>query len=111
MKLKFYIFETKSPSWVAAAREEYTTKLRAFADFEVQTLKSPTADREEASVKLRKEAALLLKHLDPKDLLVLSSLGASLNRARPDWCFALAVPMDLAKKLRLVRRRAGRSLG
>ena len=35
MKLKFYIFETKSPSWVEAARAEYANKLRGFVDFEL----------------------------------------------------------------------------
>lgn len=97
MKLKFYIFETKSPSWVAAAREEYTTKLRAFADFEVQTLKSPTADREEASVKLRKEAALLLKHLDPKDLLVLFDEGGKAFPSSEEFAKLLGRQLESGK--------------
>lgn len=71
MKLRFLIFETKSPSWVVEAREEYTAKLKPFFPFSIQILKSPSADRDGASVKLKKEAEILLKNISDKDYLVL----------------------------------------
>lgn len=71
MKLRFLIFETKSPSWVSEAREEYASKLKPFFPFTLQTLKSPSAERDAASVKLKKEAEILLKAISEKDFLVL----------------------------------------
>ncbi len=97
MKLKFYIFETKSPSWVEAARAEYANKLRGFVDFELQALKSPSVDRDEASVKVRKEAALLLKHLEPKDLLVLFDEGGKTFPSSEDFAKLLGRQLESGK--------------
>lgn len=71
MKLKFLVFETKAPSWLEEARSEYADKISGFLPFEFQTLKSPTADRDQADVKLKREAELLLKQIDDRDYLVL----------------------------------------
>ncbi|MGE3680586.1 MAG: 23S rRNA (pseudouridine(1915)-N(3))-methyltransferase RlmH [Bdellovibrionales bacterium] len=71
MKLKFFIFETKAPAWVEAARQEYAVKLASFVTFELQSLKSPSADREQAEFKRRKEAEILLNQIDHRDLLIL----------------------------------------
>lgn len=71
MKIKLVIFETKVPDWVEAARAEYTAKLKPFYPFEIQSLKSPSADRDGADVKKKREAEILLKQLDERDLLVL----------------------------------------
>lgn len=71
MKLRFLIFETKSPAWVVEARDEYIAKIKPFFPFTIQTLKSPSADRDAASVKLKKEAELLFKNVSEKDFLVL----------------------------------------
>jgi 23S rRNA (pseudouridine1915-N3)-methyltransferase len=71
MKLKFLIFETKASAWVEAARTEYGAKLKGFLPFEIQTLKSPSAERDQADVKKRREAELLIKQIDDRDLVVL----------------------------------------
>ena len=75
MKLRFCIFEHKPTPWVASAREDYITKLQAFAPFEIASLKTPAVERDSADVKLKKEADLLLKQIDDKDLLVLFDEG------------------------------------
>jgi 23S rRNA (pseudouridine1915-N3)-methyltransferase len=72
VKLRLLIFETKSPAWLTEARGEYERKLRAFQSFEIVLLKSPGLSRDDASVKRRREADLLFKHVDPaRDALVL----------------------------------------
>lgn len=71
MKLKFLVFETKAPSWLEEARAEYTVKISGFLPFEFQTLKSPSADRDQAEVKLKREAEVLLKYIDERDYVVL----------------------------------------
>jgi 23S rRNA (pseudouridine1915-N3)-methyltransferase len=71
VKLKFVIFETKAAPWVEAARQEYVAKINPFFPLELVSLKSPHAERENAEVKKRKEAELLLKTLNEKDFLVL----------------------------------------
>jgi 23S rRNA (pseudouridine1915-N3)-methyltransferase len=71
MKLVLTAFETKSPDWVATARQDYLTKISHFIPLEWRPFKSPSADRDDASVKLKKESEILLKFLDASDLLVL----------------------------------------
>src|SRR4051794_736837 len=75
MKLRFVIFETKAAGWVEEARQEYLAKIKPFAPFELLSIKSPGADRDNALVKKKKEAELLLKHVGARDLLVLFDEG------------------------------------
>jgi 23S rRNA (pseudouridine1915-N3)-methyltransferase len=119
MKLKFLIFETKAPTWVEAARTEYAGKIRPFADFELQTLKSPSAGREDAEVKRRREGELLLKQIDPKDLLILfdekgeappsseafaKRLGRVLEAGKPRLVFCIGGPYGFTDE---IKTRAG----
>ncbi len=97
MKLKFLIFETKSPSWVEEARGEYATKLRAFQPFEIQTLKSPSADRDAKEVKLRKEGELLLKHLAERDLLILFDEGGKSFASSEEFAKQLGRQLESGK--------------
>jgi 23S rRNA (pseudouridine1915-N3)-methyltransferase len=71
MKLVMTAFETKSPPWVNTAREEYIAKISHFVPLEWKSFKSPAADREDQAVKLKKEAEILLKFLEPSDFLIL----------------------------------------
>lgn len=115
MKLRFLIFETKSPSWVVEAREEYTAKLKPFFPFSIQTLKSPSADRDASSVKLKKEAELLFKHVSDKDFLVLfdeagkafpsseefsRQLGRCLESGKTEMVFCIGGPYGFDKSVR-----------
>lgn len=97
MKLKFLIFETKAPSWVENARNEYTTKLKAFQPFEIQTLKSPSADRDNAEIKMKKEAELLFKHIDDKDLVVLFDEGGKAFASSEDFAKQLSRHLESGK--------------
>jgi len=47
----------------------------AAGPFAIQTIKSPTADRDNGSVKMKREAELLLKQVGEKDMLVLFDEG------------------------------------
>ncbi|MBX3020417.1 MAG: 23S rRNA (pseudouridine(1915)-N(3))-methyltransferase RlmH [Bdellovibrionales bacterium] len=97
MKLKFYIFETKAPAWVETARAEYAAKISPFFAFEVQTLKSPSADRDSAEVKRRKEAEILLKQLDDRDLLILFDEGGKVFRSSEEFSDGLVRAVESGK--------------
>jgi len=75
MKIKFVIFETKAAAWVETARAEYLAKLKPFIPIDIHTLKSPNVDRDNSSVKMKKEAELLFDLLDDKDMLILFDEG------------------------------------
>lgn len=98
MKLKFFIFETNAPAWVEAARVEYAAKLKPFFPFEIQTLKSPGADRDNSEVKKRKEADLLLKQLDDRDLLVLFDEAGKSFRASEDFAAQVSRLLESGKR-------------
>lgn len=87
MKARFVIFETRSPAWVESGRREYVDKLRPFfsSSFDVQAIKSPSAERDSAEVKRRKEGELLQKALDPKDLLILFDENGILAKNSEDF--------------------------
>jgi 23S rRNA (pseudouridine1915-N3)-methyltransferase len=89
MKIKFVIFETKAADWVETARLEYLNKIKPFMPIELHTLKSPSADRDNASVKKKKEADMLLKLVAEKDLLILFDEGGK----------SFVASEDLAKNL------------
>lgn len=97
MKLRFAIFETKAPAWVESARAEYAAKIAPFFPFEITLIKSPTAAREDAASKLRREAELLLKHVDPRDYLVLFDEGGKLAKRSEDFAAQLARVVESGK--------------
>lgn len=75
MKLLMLAFETKSPEWVSSARAEYVQKISHFVALDWKALKSPIADRDDAGVKQKKEAQILLKQIDPSDMVILFDEG------------------------------------
>jgi 23S rRNA (pseudouridine1915-N3)-methyltransferase len=97
MKLKFLIFETKSPAWVNEARAEYAAKISAFQNFEVRALKSPSADRDDHEVKRRKEGELLLKQLDGRDLLILFDEAGKIFASSEDFAKQLGRHLESGK--------------
>jgi len=97
MKLKFLILETKSPGWVQEARAEYSAKLGGFLPFEIQLLKSPSADRESAEVKKRKEAEILLKQIEPRDAVVLFDEAGKSCRNSEEFATQLGRLLDSGK--------------
>lgn len=97
MKICFYIFETKIPSWVADARAEYSTKLSPFSKFEIVSLKSPAADRDDAVVKLKKEAEILLKQISEKDFLVLFDENGKLAKNSEEFSKNLTRALETGK--------------
>lgn len=97
MKVRFLIFETKAPAWVEAARQEYAAKLKPFVPFEIHTLKSPSADRENAEVKKKREAELLLKQIGDKDLLILFDEGGKTFSSSEDFAKHLGRHLESGK--------------
>ncbi len=75
MKITFLILEGKPPVWVEKARSDYEAKLKPFVNFTIRPLKSPSAERESAIEKSRKEGDLILKIIEDKDLLILFDEG------------------------------------
>lgn len=85
MKLVFAAFETKSPEWAQAARTEYVQKISHFLPLEWRPIKSPAIDRDDKSVKLKKEAELLFKILEPSDLLILFDEASTSFKSSHDF--------------------------
>lgn len=71
MKLRWLILEGKVPGWVSDGRAEYIKKISGFVPCEVRSLKTPSADRDQAEVKRRREGELLLDEIEEKDFLIL----------------------------------------
>lgn len=71
MKLRWLILEGKAPGWVAEARGEYIHKISGFIPTELKSLKTPSADRDQAEVKRRRESEMLLEEIEDRDLVVL----------------------------------------
>lgn len=97
MKFRLLILESKAPSWVAEARQQYQEKISAFLPFEIRLLKSPNADRDSAAVKQRLEADLILKELSEKDLLVLFDEKGKLPRTSEDFAQSLSRVLESGK--------------
>jgi 23S rRNA (pseudouridine1915-N3)-methyltransferase len=70
MKVVFCSFETKTEAWVLDAKSTYVKKIGAFIPFEIQAIKSPAIDREDAERKKKAEAEKFLKLLKPGDVLI-----------------------------------------
>jgi 23S rRNA (pseudouridine1915-N3)-methyltransferase len=97
MKLTLLILEGKPPAWVASAREEYRAKIAGFQSFEIKSLKSPSAERDAAAVKTRKEAGLILGEIGEKDLLVLFDEGGKLAKTSEDFAAQLGRVLESGK--------------
>lgn len=97
MKLKFLIFETKAPAWVATARAEYEAKIFHFAPFEIKALKSPTNNRENADGKRRQEAEILFNQLGERDLLILFDENGKAAKASEEFAQNLGRALESGK--------------
>jgi 23S rRNA (pseudouridine1915-N3)-methyltransferase len=97
VKIQFLIFETKAPAWVEQARQEYAAKITPFVTFELQTLKSPNADRDSADVKRRREAEILLKHVDERDFLILFDEKGRVAKSSEDFAQNLTRVLESGK--------------
>ncbi len=97
MKLRWIIFEGKSPEWVGAARAEYLRKLRGFYPVEIELLKSPKLEREAAVEKKRKEAELLKRRLVSGQPLVLFDEAGKSFRRSEDFSIELSQLIELGK--------------
>lgn len=97
MKIKFVIFETKAAPWVEFARQEYLAKLKPFFPIELAAVKSPNADRDNASVKMKKEAELLLNLLGEKDMLVLFDEGGKAIPSSEEFAKQLSRGLESGK--------------
>lgn len=98
MKIKFLIFETKTPGWVEEARSEYAAKIGGFMPFEISILKSPSADRDQADVKRKREGEMLLKQLDERDMLVLFDEAGKLAKTSEDFARELGRAVESGKQ-------------
>jgi 23S rRNA (pseudouridine1915-N3)-methyltransferase len=90
VKFQFIILETKSPAWVEQARDEYVAKISGFVNFEIVRLKSPHVERDNSEVKRKKEADLILKHLDSRDHLVLFDEAGKSFKQSEDFAVQLS---------------------
>lgn len=75
MRLVFLSLETKKEEWVLRAKAQYLTKIQGFLKAEEATIKSPSKDRDDATIKRRLEAEKIKKFLQPNDFLVLWDEG------------------------------------
>lgn len=98
MKLRFLVFETKAPGWLEAGRSEYKEKISGFFPMEIQILKSPSATRDQAEVKLRREAEVLFKQVDDKDYLVLFDERGKLSRSSEEFSGELVRALESGKQ-------------
>jgi 23S rRNA (pseudouridine1915-N3)-methyltransferase len=71
MKIRWLILEGKVPGWVAEARSEYVQKISGFVPTELKSLKTPSAERDQAEIKRRREGVYLLDEIEERDLVVL----------------------------------------
>lgn len=97
MKLKFLVFETKTPRWLDEVRADYSAKISNFFPLDVQILKSPSADRDQSEVKLRREGDLLLKHIDERDYLILFDEHGKLFKRSEEFSAALSRAIESGK--------------
>ena len=97
MKSKFVIFETRVPAWVREGRDAYAQKLAAFVKFEIVALKSPGAAREQAEVKRRREADILLREVGAKDLLILFDESGLVARDSAQFAHRLTPALESGK--------------
>lgn len=98
MKFHFIIFETKVPGWVSEGRDEFVKKIAGFLPIEVQTLKSPSFDRDQGDKKRLKEGELLLSKVADRDLLVLFDEHGKLAKTSEDFSAVLRCVLESGKQ-------------
>ncbi len=97
MKLKFLILEGKPPAWVSEARAEYLAKINPFVAIEVKSLKSPSADRNSAEVKRKREGELILRELSERDYLILFDERGKLGKNSEEFSAQLGRVLESGK--------------
>ncbi len=98
MKLRLLIFEGKVPGWVAEARAEYLQKISPFVPIELKSLKTPTAERDQAEVKRRREGEMLLEQLEERDLVVLFDEKGKIGKSSEDFAQQLGRVLESGKQ-------------
>lgn len=88
MKVAFYSIESKTETWVEEAKAAYQKKLKPFFSFELETIKSPPLDRDDAPIKKKREAEKILKILRPGDHLILFDEGGKIFSKSEDFAAA-----------------------
>lgn len=71
MRAECWYFQTSKEDWCQLAQSLYEKKISQFIDFQLIAIKSPAAARASADEKKQKEESLLLKKLQPNDLLII----------------------------------------
>ncbi|AGH96745.1 23S rRNA (pseudouridine(1915)-N(3))-methyltransferase RlmH [Pseudobdellovibrio exovorus] len=71
MKWTLYDFKTAKEPWFDEAEQVYLKKIKPFATFDVQHLKTLKTDRDEATLKKNYEAKVLLEKLSSDDFVIL----------------------------------------
>lgn len=98
MKLKFLILEGKPPGWVAEARSEYLSKISPFVPIELKSLKSPTADRDSAEVKRKREGEMILDEIEERDFLVLFDERGKMSKNSEEFSTSLSRVLESGKQ-------------
>ena len=98
MKLRFFIFEGKAPAWVTEARAEYLQKIMPYVPIELKSLKTPSAERDQADVKRRREGEMLLEQLEERDLVVLFDEQGKLGKTSEEFSQQLARVLECGKQ-------------
>lgn len=97
MKSRFIVFETKTPEWLKVARDEYVYKLKPYLKLDLELIKSPAVERDQAEMKIEKEADLLLKRLDRDEALVLFDVAGKMCKDSRDFSVQVQRLMNLGK--------------
>ncbi len=98
MNCRFIVFESKAPDWLKESRQEYLKKIKPFAPFAFETIKSVSQGRDQASVKLKDESELLLKKVARDDYLVLFDVGGKLPKSSEEFASGLETVMQSGKR-------------
>jgi 23S rRNA (pseudouridine1915-N3)-methyltransferase len=125
MKAKFLSVETKTEPWVEAAKALYQKKIQPFFPIEIEEIKSPSLDRDDAVAKRKLEAEKILKKIKPTDFVVLfdetgrsfpnseafaTEMGKTLDRSPSQLVFVVGGAFGFDESLRS-RAQAAWSLG
>lgn len=71
MKWSLFDFKTAREPWFDEAEQVYLKKIKPYATFEINHLKTLKADRDEATLKINFESKLLLEKLTSDDYIIL----------------------------------------
>lgn len=94
MKTVFLTVETKSEPWVDEAKATYLKKLKPLLALEMESIKSPSLDRDDAQAKMKLEAEKILKHLKPGDQLILFDEGGKTFARSEEFATALGKQIE-----------------